>query len=32
MAQLDQILRCGAEDPEVVQDLREISARVVHAA
>jgi len=22
MARLDQILRCGAEDPEVVQDLR----------
>jgi hypothetical protein len=31
-ARLDQILRCCAEDPEVVQDLREISDRVVHPA
>jgi hypothetical protein len=29
-AQLDEILRCGAEDPEVVQDLPQISDRVVH--
>jgi hypothetical protein len=31
-ARLDQILRCCAEDPEVVQDFREISDRVVHPA
>jgi hypothetical protein len=29
---LDLILRCGGDDPEVVQNLREISDRVVHPA
>jgi hypothetical protein len=29
-AQLDQILRGGAEDPEVIQDLCQIPDRVVH--
>jgi hypothetical protein len=30
--QLDEILRGGAEDPEVVQDLRQIADRMVHPA